>query len=395
MKEIFISKKNDVKIIALIENGILTEKYEENQERNRLEGNIYLGRVSNVLPGLQAAFIDIGCKKNTFIHLKDIMPKFDIKKENNNEINKKNIKEVIRPGMPILVQILRDAANKKGAKATTHISLTSRFLILMPETDIVTISQKIEDDKEKERLINIVKEILPENFGAIIRTSSINRKKEELERDLNILLKKWSDIKRISSNTKNYPRLIYKSHGIIKKIIIDLIDHDIGKIVVDDEEIYEYITNLLNQIEPNHNIEIVLEKNKDILSIYNLNEQIERADKRKIWLKCGGFITIDKTEALTAIDVNSGKYIGKEKLEQTVFLVNKEASIEIAKQLRLKDIGGIVIIDYIDMHETENKKKIIQILEENLKKDRSKTQVIGFSKLNLLELTRKHICSND
>ena len=396
MKEIFISKKENLRTIALLEDGVLTEKYEESEKQSRLEGNIYLGKVTNVLPGLQAAFIDIGCKKNTFIHLKDIMPKYDVKKEENNtELYKKNIKEVIRPGMPILVQVLRDATNKKGAKATTHISITSRFLILMPNTDIITISQKIIDEKEKERLIQIVKELLPQNCGAIIRTSAMNRNKEELERDLNLLLKKWNDIKRISNNNKSIPRLIYKTHGIIKKILIDLIDHDIGRIIIDNEEIYNYVINLLNQIEPNNNIEVKLEKDKDILSIYNLREQIEKADKRKIWLKCGGFITIDKTEALTAIDVNSGKYIGNQKLEQTVFLVNKEASIEIAKQLRLKDIGGIIIVDYINMQEEKNKQRIIEILEENLKKDRSKTQVIGFSKLNLLELTRKHICSND
>lgn len=395
MKELLISNENEKKTIAIVEDGKLVEKYIENENNDVHEGNIYLGKVENVLPGMQAAFIDIGCAKNTFIHLKDILPKQDEKESNyNNEIlNKVNIKKVIKTGMPILVQVKRDFTNSKGAKVSTHISITNRFLVLMPDTNILTISQKIENKEEKERLTNIFKKILPENYGAIIRTSALGKDEEILKKDLDNAIEKWKNIIVLAKKAEknNYPKLIYKTNGIIKKLLIDLLDDNIDKIIVNNQKEYDYIIKVLNEIETNCKIDVILKKDENIL--YGISKQIEKAQSRKIWLKCGGFITIDRTEALTAIDVNSGKYIGNENLEKTVFIVNKEASIEIAKQLRLKDIGGIIIIDYINMKDEENKQKIINILEENLKKDRSKTQVIGFSKLDLLEMTRKHMYS--
>jgi len=191
------------------------------------------------------------------------------------------------------------------------------------------------------------------------------------------------------------PQLIYKNQGIIEKLIIDLIDQDLSKVIVNEEKTYENIKKVLEKIALETDVKVELKKEKNILNIYEIQEQLEKANNRKIWLKCGGFITIDKTEALTAIDVNSGKYVGTKDLEKTIFTVNKEATIEITKQIRLRDIGGIIIIDYIDMENKEDKAKILEILEENLKKDRSKTQVIGFTPLDLLEMTRKHMWSND
>lgn len=235
---------------------------------------------------------------------------------------------------------------------------------------------------------------MPKNAGIIVRTSAIGKSEAEILEDIRALEDEWNNIKNASDKRKNeIPIMLYKTPGIVKRILIDLIDQNIERIVVNNKEEYNEILNTVN--ETKQKIDIVFKEQQNILDIYDLQKQLEGVENRKVWLKCGGFITIDKTEALTAIDVNSGKYIGTKSLEQTVYTVNKEASIEIAKQLRLRDIGGIIIIDYIDMMEKEHKEKIIEVLKENLKNDRSKTQIVGFTELNLLEMTRKHMCSND
>lgn len=394
MKEILINQKENIKQILLLEDGNLVEKYEENENISRIEGNIYIGKVENILQGMQSAFVDIGQDKNTFIHLKDILPKVDVKDTKQTE-NKK-IKEIVKSGMPLLVQVKRDFTKSKGAKVSTHISINSRFIVLMPNTTIITISQKIENEEEKIRLTTIAKKHLPENCGVIIRTSAENQSEEVIKKDIEVAIEKWNNIYRLyqeNINKNSFPKMIYKSHNVIKKLLIDLMDKDLEKITVNTDEDYEYLNKVLKEFNAK-DINLIKEKADFMKERPVLKEQIEKAERRKVWLKCGGFITIDKTEALTAIDVNSGKYTGIDNVESTIFKVNKEASIEIAKQLKLRDIGGIVIIDYIDMQLEENKEKIIKLLTEELKKDRTKTQVVGFSKLNLLELTRKHICGN-
>lgn len=401
MREILVNvDEQNNKTIVVVENGKLIEKYQENYGEERLEGNIYLGKVENVLLGMQAAFVDIGKEKNTFIHIRDIIPKASNETGNKNEpLNKHNIKNYIKTGMPILVQIKKDATSKKGARVSTHINLSGRYAVLMPNSDFITISKKIEKETEKNRLLKIVKEIVPQNYGIIIRTSAKEKSEEEIKRDINNLIITWQEIvnkyEKVKKQTTFTPQLIYKNQGIIEKLIIDLIDQDLSKVIVNEEKTYENIKKVLEKIALETDVKVELKKEKNILNIYEIQEQLEKANNRKIWLKCGGFITIDKTEALTAIDVNSGKYVGTKDLEKTIFTVNKEATIEITKQIRLRDIGGIIIIDYIDMENKEDKAKILEILEENLKKDRSKTQVIGFTPLDLLEMTRKHMWSND
>ena len=390
MKEIFIKKTDNITQIVLLENGNVIEKYEENDKKKRLEEKIYLGKVQNVLQGMQAAFIDIGEDRNTFIHLKDILPKINVVKQKETQ-EEKNIKKLIKVNDKILIQVKRDATKMKGAKVSTHISIPSRYFVLMPETDIRTISQKIEDIKERERLNNIINEILPNNFGVIVRTSALGKTKEDLKKDLDKSIKTWEKIEKIKNDENSIaPMVVYNGQSFIEKLLTDLVDKDITRIVVNNKKNYEEVKNILEKFEEKE-IKVELKEKEDIFKIYDIEDQLEKANQRKIWLKCGGFITIDKTEALTAIDVNSGKYIGNKNLEQTVFKVNSEASIEIAKQLRLRDIGGIIIIDYIDMLDDEHKKEIIKVLEESLKQDRSKTQIVGFSKLNLLEMTRKHM----
>ena len=393
MLEIIISKEEQSKQIALVENGKLIEIYEENEQDNDNEGNIYVGIVKDILPGMQSAFVDIGTEKNSFIHLKDILPQIDQKKENN-DLREQDIKKVIKPNDKLLVQVKKDSNAKKGARISTHISIPGRFSILMPNTEIITISQKIEDQKEKERLIQIVRTILPPNMGAVIRTAALKKSKEEIEKDIKVLLEEWKKIQEKSAKCKVAPELVYKHVDIVEKLIIDLVDKKIDRIICNDEEECNKLNKTLTKYGIEKHIKLNLNKEENVMNIYEIDKQKEKILSRKIWLNCGGFITIDPTEALTAIDVNTGKFMGKSSLEETVYKVNYEATIEIAKQLRLRDIGGIIIIDYIDMHKPENKQKIEQLLKKELKNDRAKTQVEGFTKLELMELTRKHICSH-
>jgi len=391
MIELIVNKNKDSKIIAVVENGKLIEIYEENAENQkaRNEGNIYLGIVKDIIPGMQAAFIDIGTEKNSFIHVKDVIPQIDEKIEKRVTVN---IKEVAKPRQKMLVQIQKDSNDKKGARTSTHIKLTGKYVILMPNTNIVTISQKLVDEKEKERLLKTIKSKLPENTGAIVRTAAEKKSEKEIVQDLEQLINKWQKIKTKFDSEGNEPQLLYKSPCILEKILLDMPKDKIEKIEVNDKKEYEEIKTILENLQEKN---IKLEIKQNLLEKYELEKQIEKSKQRKIWLNCGGFITIDATEALVAVDVNSGKFTGKSTLEDTVYKVNYEATIEIAKQLRLRDIGGIIIIDYIDMQKTENKDKIQKLLLETLKQDRAKTQVEGFTRLNLMELTRKHICSHN
>ena len=385
MIELLINKQENIKTIMLLENGILVEKHEEHQNQKRLEGNIYLGTVKDVLNGMQSAFIDIGENKNTLIKLKDVLPR-------NSKINVdsiKNISDVIKPKDKIMVQIKKDGTLTKGAKVSTHINLPGRFVVLLPDAEYITVSQKIENKNERERLIEIVKKCLKGNMGAIIRTSSENIEDDKIINEINNLLIEWEKIK----EKKGTDTLLYDNNALIRRTLIDIVDRGLDRLVVNDKKVYEEITKILNEIDVQ--VELVLENEKNLLEMYDIQEQIEKMNYRRIWLTCGGFITIDKTEALTAIDVNTGKYTGSKSLEQTIYKVNEEATFEIAKQLRLRDIGGIIIIDYIDMHEEQSKENILKILKQETKKDRTKCQIIGFTKLNLLEMTRKNMCNND
>lgn len=389
MQEIIINKTENLKRIMLLQDGKLVEYYEEKSEYKRLEGNIYLGKIRNILPGIQAAFVDIGEGKNTFIQVKDLMPKQDQTKETTAQI--KDIKEIAKPGMNIIVQVKKDASLSKGARVSTHISLTGKYIVFMPETDIITISKKIENEEKKIKLKEEVQKLLPKNTGAIIRTSAENVDINEIEDEINSLNNEWNKIKKHATEN-NEIQLLYKVESIESKIIKDTLSQEISKITVDDEEELNAINKILENLKQEKNIK--LEKVANALDKYSLETQIEKMGHRKVYLKCGGFITIDKTEALTAIDVNSGKYTGKENQEATILKVNKEATIEIAKQLRLRDIDGIIIIDYIDMKLEESKKEIQELLKKEIKQDRSKIQILEFTKLNLLELTRKHMFSN-
>ena len=397
MLELIVNKEPNKKTIMLVENGILVEKHEEHENHQRLEGNIYCGKVQNVISGMQSAFIDIGDNRNTFIRLKDALPKTDEAREDLKEnMNEYSITDLLKADMKILVQVKRDGTESKGARVSTHINLPGRFLVFMPNANFITVSQKIEDEQERKRLINIVKTIIPKDTGAILRTSSQGIEENLIKEDLKSLIKKWKDIKKAYDEHKfNGPKILYDNRSLLRRTLIDVIDKNLSKVIVNDKKTYKDIEDILKNMNILDKIKLEIKEDENLLKMYSLEMQLEKTNSRKIWLKCGGFITIDRTEALTAIDVNTGKYTGNKNLEQTVFKVNKQASVEIAKQLRLRDIGGIIIIDYIDMQEEKNKQEIINQLTKSLKNDRTKSQILGFTKLNLLEMTRKNMCNNE
>ena len=396
MLELLIIENQDEKNIAYLEDGILKEYYKESKSKKRLEGNIYVGKVKDVLQGMQAAFIDIGEDKNAFLHIKDVLPKkSNITGNKKEDIEKYKIKDYIKPNQSILVQVKKDSNNIKGARVSTNIQVPGKFVIILPENDFITVSQKIEDIEERKRLIDIVQK-KKENMkiGIIIRTAANGRNEEEIKEDIENKLNEWKSIKENFEKTDGkVPRIIKENESILEKIILDIAYNGLEKIYVNTKNTEEQVENILKNMNIK-TIKVKLEE-KDLEKKYDICEQIEKMKNRKVWLKCGGFITIDKTEALTAIDVNSGKFTGKENLEKTVLKVNKEATVEIAKQLRLRDIGGIIIIDYIDMEEEKSREEIKEILRQNLKLDRAKTQIMEFTKLNLLELTRKHMFSEE
>ena len=383
MYNILIENKNNITTIAVVQNSEVVEIYQEKDDEKRLEGNIYLGKVKNIIPGMQSAFIDIGESKNALVHIKDIIPKASNVTGNVYEdTSKMNISNIIKSGQEVLVQVKRDCNEQKGPRVTTDIKINGKFSIFMPYSNFITVSQKIEDENEKNRLKEIAKEVLPKNSGAIIRTAAKGRKTKEIQDELKVLINIWNEILKKAEKIKNkkeIPIQIFDSAGITGKIITDLAENNLEKIYTNNQRLIEEYKALEEKIEI---IDEPLNK-FDAKNKMNLN--------RKIWLRCGGFITIDATEALTAIDVNSGKFTGKRDLEKTVLKVNLEATKEIAKQIRLRDLGGIIIVDYIDMDEDEDKEQIRNYMIECFKEDRSKVQVMEFTKLGLLEITRKHI----
>lgn len=397
MRELVIVEKQDEKQIAYIENGILTEYYIEKDDKKRLEGNIYVGKVTDVLPGMQAAFVDIGEEKNAFLHIRDVLPKkSNITGNKEEDLEQYKIKDYIKPNQMLLLQVKKDATQIKGARVSTNIQIAGRFVVILPENDFITVSQKIENEEEKNRLINIINKVKKDRkIGIIVRTAAEGKDEETVKKDIENTIKRLEKITKQYEKVKenNKPTILQKTDTILQKLLLDVEDK-LDKIWVNSKKSKEEVEDILKQIGEQIKIEVNVQE-KDLSNKYDIEKQVEKIQNRKIWLKCGGFITIDKTEALTAIDVNSGKFTGKQDLESTVVKVNKEASIEIAKQLRLRDIGGIIIIDYIDMNEKTSKEEVIETLKQSLKQDRAKTQIMQFTKLNLLEMTRKHMFSGE
>ena len=382
MKEILIQVDEEGTRVAVVEDGRLVEIYFERYQK--LVGNIIKGRVVNVLPGMQAAFVDIGIEKNAFLYGGDVVSP----RAKNSSKNHPSIENVLRPGQEILVQVTKEPLEGKGARVTTQITLPGRYVVYMPTVDYIGVSRRVSDETERERLREMASGVKPRDRGLIVRTAAEGISKSELEEDLNFLEQLWADINN-KSRRKAAPCVVHREVDLIDRIIRDLFNEDVDRLTVNNREVYQNICQTMEGVEANLRSRVQLRKGEDLFARYDITNQILQALKHKVWLKCGGFLVIEHMEALTAIDVNTGKYVGSKNLEETVLKTNIEAAVEIARQLRLRNVGGIVIIDFIDMVEEEHKNQVLAVLEEELQKDKTRTRILGITKLGLVELTRK------
>jgi ribonuclease G len=384
-KEIIIRAESDETLAAVMEDRRLVELYIDRADEERLTGNIYKGIVENVLPGMQAAFVDIGLSKNSFLYIREVLPKVSSEDE---PVEDADISDLLKKGQEILIQIVKEPTPTKGARVTTHLTLAGRYLVLMPTVSYVGISRRIEREAERDRLATLAENICPEGMGVIVRTVAQGAGEEELIADLKWLKSVWSKIVNKSVHSRG-SKLIYKDLNLLSSIMRDQVTDEVTRIIVNDQETYDAVIDGLQFFPGDYKQKVVIADMMRVFDDYDLFEEIKKAGKRKAWLKNGGYIVIDNTEALTAIDVNTGKYVGTTNLEDTVVNANIEAVEEIVRQVRLRNIGGIVIIDFIDMEKEEDREKVIEALGKELKKDRVKTNILGLTQLGLLEMTRK------
>jgi ribonuclease G len=399
VKQILIMVKEHETQLAILEGKLLQEVYVERKDAGSITGNIYLGRVQNVLQGMEAAFVDIGEARNAFLSADDIIgegTEGDIgqhRREPNGEQapeqNGQKTKGIgVRKGQSTLVQVTRAPRGSKGARLTTQIALPSRYMVLAPYKDFVGISRRIEG-KERERLQKLATEIKPENMGIIARTQAEGQSKPTLIGDLSYLKDLWQKVQ-ADAATASPGTLVYREMDLPMKIIRDVFGPDVKRILVDDKEKYQEILSYINDIEPGRSSVVRYYRKRDpLFSRYGVETQIDNALKTKIWLKSGGYLIIEDTEALTSIDVNTGRYVGRVSLEKTIVKTNLEAAQEIGRQLRLRDIGGLIVVDFINMGTAGDREKVLRDFEAVLEEDRAKTEVVEISRLGLIEMTRK------
>lgn len=392
MREMLIQIKDKEASIAITNDRQLIEVFLPRQDHQNLFGNIYLGKVENVLPGMQAAFINIGLEKNSFLYVEDALAPASINNRDSATLKDKSrsISELVKPGQQVLVQLFKEPAGTKGARVTMYPSLPGRFVVLLPMGDYIAVSRRIEEEAQREKLKELIRSELPERMGAIVRTVAGSAPAEPILADLRRLVKEWHRIQGRAAKAAP-PALLHSDFDMLKRVIRDTNAADIDKIVVANAEDYEEVSDICESIAPSLRDALIVRESNDLFLDYDVYAQMEHALNRKIWLKSGGYIIIDQTEALTAIDVNTGKYIGENDLSATVFKTNMEAVAEIARQLRLRNIGGIVIIDFIDMDDPADKQKLLQELNERMKDDRVRITVMGMTQLGLVELTRKKV----
>ncbi|ART80801.1 ribonuclease G [Oceanisphaera avium] len=376
--------------VALVENGILQEVHVERQARLGIVGNIYKGKVSRVLPGMQAAFVDIGGERAAFLHASDIVPHTECvasKEQANFQVG--NIAELVRQGQDIVVQVVKDPLGTKGARLTTDITLPSRYLVFMPGSAYVGVSQRIESDEERERLKAIVGEYVDEQGGYIIRTAAEGVGESELAQDAAFLNRLWRKIQ--ERRTKlSACSILYEDLGLSCRIVRDFVGAELDRIRVDSRSTCEVLREFVDEFVPELTGKIEYYQGESpIFDLFDVENEIQRALNRKVELKSGGYLIIDQTEAMTTVDINTGAFVGHRNLEETIFNTNTEATQAIARQLRLRNLGGIIIIDFIDMYDDDHKRRVLHSLASALTKDRAKTNVNGFSQLGLVEMTRK------
>ncbi|MBN1956780.1 MAG: Rne/Rng family ribonuclease [Desulfuromonadales bacterium] len=403
-KELVISTTSHETRVALLEGGHIAELYIERERERGIVGNIYKGKVIRVLPGMQAAFVDIGLEKAAFLYVADVHDEMeqvertiegeehpDDQGEGAEALQLPPIEELLREGQELLVQISKEPIGTKGARITSHISLPGRHLVYMPTVDHVGISRRIESEEERERLRKIVESMRNPETGFIVRTVSEGKSEDDLRNDMEFLVGLWDNLSR-GLDEVSAPSLIHSDLDVTSKVLRDILTEDVKRIIVDNVEEYNKIVRFLRTFMPRLNYCIELyEGDEPIFDAYGLEVEISRALGRKVWLKSGGSIIIEQTEALTAIDVNTGRYVGKHNLEDTILKTNLEAVKEIAFQLRLRNIGGLIIIDFIDMEKEAHREKVHGALEEALKGDKNKTNILKISELGLVEMTRKRV----
>ncbi len=382
MSYIFIDSKDEVEMVGLVEDGRLAEFYVEERSNQKTLGNIYRGRVDKVVKGMDAAFIDIGEEKDAYLHLKQALPK---KLMYQNKAY--NINEILKEGQDIIVQITKEASGTKGSKVSTHIELKGRYIVLTPYSKQVNISKKIHKKQEVNRLLEISKDIVKEDIGLIFRTASIDRENEKIAEEYNILFDIYKKLERERSFLP-CPKLLYSEGDIGYQIIRDLYSEDIDEIKVNSEAYYNDLILMEENYPFKFSDKLILDKEFSISLDQDLSRDIKNSLNKKVNLKSGAYLVVDQLEALTVIDVNTGKFTGQSSLKDTVMKTNVEAAKEIAKQIRLRDIGGIIIVDFIDMTSKDDEDKLLSMFKSYLKRDRNKTNIVDITKLGLVELTR-------
>jgi ribonuclease G len=419
-KEIIINASDNLQRVAIVEDGKLAELFVESEEKERMVGDIYLGTVAKVMPGIQASFIDIGLEQDAFLHYSDVSDAFRQVRAESGDRGQDSVvvdeaaeipTEDSAPGSPeskpqrrrrrppshvtlsrgqeVAVQIFKEPVGNKGVRVTTEIALPGRFLVLMPYDNLVGVSRKIQSFKEKRRLRRIVRSMLPGRFGVIIRTVAEGRAEDVLRADLETLLTTWREIERKMKKSAA-PALLYKDMNSSTSTIRDLFSEEVRRVAVDSRRMYREIRTYLNLVAP-HKVD-VLEyhgSREPIFDTYGIEKQIEQSMSRKVWLKSGGYIIIEHTEAMKVIDVNSGRYAAKREQELNSLRTNLEAAREIAHQIRLRDLGGIIVIDFIDMEQDENRRKLYEEMRREMRRDRAKYTILPVTEFGLIQITRQ------
>jgi ribonuclease E len=370
--------------IAVLEKNEIVEHYTARHEDRSIVGNVYLGRVQNVLPGMEASFVDVGESRNGVLYAGEV----GIVGDEGEEIPR--IETVLRSGQPILVQVTKDPMRAKGARLTALISIAGRHLVLVPNARSLGVSKRLPDD-ERTRLRDIAQSLRPPQHGLIVRTAAEGASQQDLDRDLRRLIEIWDEVSATAEKV-TAPALVYNEPELELRVIRDLFNKDVVKCYVDDPELETVLRQYIRTTTPDLDHRVELYRGElPIFEEFRVQEQIRKSLDRSVWLPSGGHLVIDRTEAMTVIDVNTGKFVGKSSLEETVFRTNKEAAVEVSRQLRLRDIGGIIVIDFIDMELIENRDEVLRVLKKELAKDRTRTQVFDISPLGLVQMTRKNV----
>lgn len=403
VSEILINTSREEMRVALLEDGQMVEFYVERKKDASLVGNIYKGKVIKILPGMQSAFIDIGLERAAFLYVADIRadvegyaPFLDEEESSLEFLTKRgrpdfSIEELIQPGQDILVHVSKDPIGSKGARVTSYITIPGRYLVLMPNVEHIGISRRISDEEERLRLKSIVENIKPKGFGFIVRTASEGCSEEDLKNDLEFLLLLWENIQR-KREKATAPALLYSDLDLVFRSVRDMLTRNVERLIIDSPEEHERIKEFVKTYFPKLIDKIVLYEGREpLFDAFGIELEISKALGRKVWLKSGGYIVIDQIEAMTVIDVNTGKFVGKGDLEDTILKTNLEAVKEIAYQIRLRNLGGIIIIDFIDMEELENRQKVFAAFNDAMKRDRAKNTIFNISELGLIQMTRKRV----